>query len=95
MKWFVLESFAINDIDYTASETLRKLIAMLKEKHVRFVLTDVIPEVQRELEASNLLDELGPDAVHPSMVETVAAYDAEYPPADDRPQEPPLQGAEN
>ena len=96
VKWFVLESFAINDIDYTASETMRKLIGMLADRGVRFVLTDVIPEVERELEASQLLDVLGPDAIYGSLVETVAAYDAAFPPTGDpAPRQPAPEGTEN
>ena len=84
VEWFVVESFAIGDVDYTAAETLRKLISLLKEKGVRFAMVDVYDSVKDELKTSGLMDEIGPSGIYATPADVLTAYDAEHPssPAD-------------
>jgi sulfate permease, SulP family len=49
-RWFVLDCAAIGDIDYTASSVLAEVIRQLRERHIRFVLADVLAPVRDQLD---------------------------------------------
>ena len=72
----MLECSGIGDIDYTAAETLQEAAAMLKEKGVRFAMSEVIDEVRAELVASALLAEIGEDAIFDTLPQAIAAFEA-------------------
>jgi MFS superfamily sulfate permease-like transporter len=38
LRWFCIDASAIDDVDYSAAETLRSVYAILKEKKIRLVL---------------------------------------------------------
>jgi sulfate permease, SulP family len=78
IEWFVLEASGIGDVDYTAAETMRKLVSLLKEKGVRFAVCNLMDEVYRELEVSGLTDEIGRDAFYPTLPMLLDAYDAQH-----------------
>jgi SulP family sulfate permease len=78
IEWFVLDASGIGDVDYTAAETLRKLVSILKDKGVRFVITDLVDEVYRELDVSGLVDEIGKDAFYPTIPVLLKAYESQH-----------------
>jgi SulP family sulfate permease len=78
IDWFVLEASGIGDVDYTAAETMRKLVSLLKEKGVRFAISDLPDEVYRELEVSGLVEEIGKDAFYPTVPVLLKAYESQH-----------------
>lgn len=73
LKWLCMEASAIDDVDYTAAETLNSIVLGLKEQGVRMVV------VQEMLEApghglGELQALLGADAYYDSLDEVLADY---------------------
>jgi SulP family sulfate permease len=48
LRWFCLDGSAVDDVDYTAAETLRSLFGLLGEKGVRLVVAQVMEDVKEE-----------------------------------------------
>jgi MFS superfamily sulfate permease-like transporter len=46
LRWFCIDASAVDDVDYTAAETLRSLFGILKEKGIRLVLAQVLDDVK-------------------------------------------------
>lgn len=74
LTWLCIDASAIDDVDYTAAETLRALHARLAADGVRLVLAGVAPAVRDQLARSGLEAALGADAFHATLGEAVAAY---------------------
>ena len=74
LTWFCLDAIAVDDIDFTAANTLKELFKILKEKNVRLVLADIDSHVSLELERSGLIDLLGKDAIFETAVTAIEAY---------------------
>ena len=43
LSWFVFDCAAIEDIDYTAFTILSRAVELAKQRHVRFVVSTVLP----------------------------------------------------
>ena len=63
LKWFCIELSAVDDVDFTAAETIRSLYAILKEKNIHLVLAQVLDDVQKE-SRYDILSLLGKDAYY-------------------------------
>jgi sulfate permease, SulP family len=63
LSWFCIDAAAVNDVDYTAAETLRTLHGTLANQGVRLVLCDVVDEVFEEFGRSGLTDLFGKEAI--------------------------------
>lgn len=74
LTWFCLDAIAVDDIDFTAAETLKYLFALLKEKNIRFVMTDAESHVYAELERSDLLSLFGKDTICRTSQSAIQAY---------------------
>ena len=74
LRWFCIDGAAINDVDFTAAESLRLLHACLAEKGVRLVFCELIDEVKGEFVRSRLVELFGSDAFFPSPTAVVQAY---------------------
>jgi MFS superfamily sulfate permease-like transporter len=48
LRWFCLDAAAVDDVDYSAAETLRSLFGILKEKGIRLVVAQVLDDVKAE-----------------------------------------------
>jgi SulP family sulfate permease len=48
VRWFCIDASSVDDVDYSAAETLRSIYASLKEKGVRLVIAQVMEDVQTE-----------------------------------------------
>ena len=76
----IVSAEAIGDIDYTAAEMLRQLIADVHAKDVRFVVTDLAHNVRAELVTYGLGDAIGWSHAHhgltDAMTDAVSAPDA-------------------
>jgi MFS superfamily sulfate permease-like transporter len=64
LVWFCVDAAAVDDIDYTAAVTLRRLHGDLKKKGIRLVFSEVSPFVYAELVRSGITDLVGHDAFY-------------------------------
>ncbi|HKJ54786.1 MAG TPA: SulP family inorganic anion transporter [Nitriliruptoraceae bacterium] len=67
LEWFCVEASAVADVDYTAAAVIGQVHDQLAERDVRLVLCSVAPDVAAELDTMGTLDQLGDDAIHPSV----------------------------
>ena len=74
LVWFCIDAAAVNDVDFTAAESLRTLYSALAGKGVRLVFCELVDEVQEEFDRSQLTDLLGRDAFFPTPAAAVTAY---------------------
>jgi MFS superfamily sulfate permease-like transporter len=74
LTWFCLDAIAIDDIDYTAAVTLRKIFTLLEKKGIRLVLADIEAHVYAELERSELINLFGKEAIFGTSADAIRAY---------------------
>jgi MFS superfamily sulfate permease-like transporter len=74
LRWFCIECSAIDDVDYSAAETIRNLAATLKAEGVRLLLVHVMPDLTAR-SRYNIMQLLGEDAIFPQMEDLLRAYD--------------------
>jgi SulP family sulfate permease len=76
LTWFAVDASAIDDIDFSAAETLRSLHAMLKQRGIKLVFSELSADVKAELDRSGIIDLLGADAFFTTAIEMMKAYQA-------------------
>ncbi len=76
LRWFCIDASAVDDVDYTAAETLRSIFAILKEKGVRLVVAQVLEDV-RERSRYELLRLFGENAFYYTLDQVIKAYQQE------------------
>lgn len=67
----IIDAGSINDIDYTAAETLKHIVQKLASDDIRFVLAHVPPELQLLLQKYGLTDIIGKHNIYASLEEAV------------------------
>ncbi|HMK72695.1 MAG TPA: SulP family inorganic anion transporter, partial [Myxococcaceae bacterium] len=73
VRWLVIDSAAITDIDYSAAQSVRDLIAQLGSRGVTVILARVSPFLRADLVRHRVLPLLGEDHVCPSLHEALAS----------------------
>jgi high affinity sulfate transporter 1 len=73
LRWFCLDASAIDDVDYSAAESLRSLHGILKEKGIRLVIAQVMEDV-REESRYKLRELFGEDAFYDTLDDVMQAY---------------------
>ena len=73
IRWLCLDASAVDDVDYSAAETLRSLFVVLKEKGIRLVVAQVLEDV-RETSRYRLRELFGEDAFYDTLDDVVKAY---------------------
>ena len=73
IRWLCLDASAVDDVDYSAAETLRSLFVVLKEKGIRLVVAQVLEDV-RETSRYRLRELFGDDAFYDTLDDVVKAY---------------------
>jgi len=73
LRWFCMDASAVDDVDYSAAETLRSLFAVMKEKGVRLVIAQVLEDV-RETSRYRLQELYGEDAFYDTLDDVLKAY---------------------
>jgi MFS superfamily sulfate permease-like transporter len=73
LRWLCIDASAVDDVDYTAAETLRSLFAIFKEQGVHLVVTQVTADV-RERSRYELLHLFGEHAFYDTLGQVVQAY---------------------
>jgi sulfate permease, SulP family len=74
VSWFCIDATAINDVDFTAAETLRSLHGILAGQGIRFVWCEVVAAVRAEFDRSNLTDLFGRGAFFQTPAAVLSAY---------------------
>ena len=77
LVWFCIDAGAVDDIDFTAAETLRSLYNHLKECRVRLILAELSDDARKCLDRSELTSLIGADAFYSSTAQVVDAYTLE------------------
>ena len=73
LRWLCLDASAIDDVDFSAAETLRSVFVILKEKGIRLVVAQVMEDVGEK--SRYQLDRLfGEDAFYETLEDAVNAY---------------------
>jgi SulP family sulfate permease len=73
LRWFCIDASAIDDVDYSAAETLRALHAILEEKGIRLVVAQVMEDVKARSRYE--MDQLfGKDAFFDNLGDVMKAY---------------------
>jgi MFS superfamily sulfate permease-like transporter len=78
VRWFCIDAAAIDNIDFSAAQTLFSIFDLLKEKEIRLVLVMISEEVKAELDRYGLSDLMGADAYYASGDELLSAYREMY-----------------
>lgn len=73
LRWLCIDASAIDDIDFTAAETLRALFGLLREKGVRLVVAQVLPDVTAG-SRYRFIELFGEDAVYDTLEDVLVAY---------------------
>jgi high affinity sulfate transporter 1 len=73
LRWFCLDASAVDDVDYSAAETLRSIFATLKDKGIRLVVAQVLDDVKAE-SRYNLRQLFGEDAFYDTLEDVVNDY---------------------
>jgi SulP family sulfate permease len=76
LRWMVLDCVAIEDVDYTASAVLAKVVEHLHERQVRLVFSYVLGPVRKQLDRYGISAALGPGAYYETPTEALEAFHA-------------------
>jgi MFS superfamily sulfate permease-like transporter len=75
LSWFCIDAAAVDDVDFTAAETLRAIHGILAGLGIRLVLCEVIDKVREEFDRSRLTTLFGEDAFFETPVAVAIAYE--------------------
>jgi MFS superfamily sulfate permease-like transporter len=75
LRWLCIDASAVDDVDYSAAETLRSIFAILRERRVRLIVTQVTD--LRERSRCELLRVFTRHAFYQTLDEVVQAYQKE------------------
>ena len=78
VDWFVLDCAAIEDIDYTAYTVLARAVELARQRHVRFAVSTVIPQLRRQLDGYGVTKNLEPGAWYETPRDALDAYHAAH-----------------
>jgi SulP family sulfate permease len=76
LRWICLDASAVDDVDYSAAETLRSLYAVLKEKGIRLVVAHVLDDVH-DKSHYQFRELFGEDAFFDTLEDVEQAYQVE------------------
>ncbi len=77
LKWFCIDCIAVDDIDFSAAETLHDLMDLLDERKIRLVMASVSDDVKSELDRSGLSKRMGNDACYDAIKDVVDAFEGQ------------------
>jgi high affinity sulfate transporter 1 len=76
-RWFCIDASAVDDVDFSAAETLRSVMTILREQGISLVIAQVLEDV-RERSRFELLQLFGKDAFYDTLAEVVEAYKQQH-----------------
>ena len=74
LRWLVIDSEAVTNIDYSAARVVRELHRNLGARGVVLVFARVHPELQADLGRHHIMETVGADHVFPRLHDALAAY---------------------
>jgi MFS superfamily sulfate permease-like transporter len=74
LKWFCISATNIGDIDFTATEALKKVYTQLQKMSITLVLSDVVQPVMNELDRDGITKMIGKDHIFESVHDVIEAY---------------------
>jgi len=77
LRWLCLDASAVDDVDYSAAETLRSVHATLKAKGIRLVVAEVMEDVKTSTRY-NFKQLLGEDAFYDKLEDVVKQYRQQF-----------------
>ena len=73
LRWFCIDASGIDDVDYSAAETLRSIFEILEKKGIRLIVAQVEEDVEESCHYE-LSDLLGEDAFYETLGDVIKAY---------------------
>ena len=77
LRWFCIDAWGVDDVDYSAAETLRSLFETLNGRAVRLVVARVLEDVKTEEFNYHLHQLLGEDAFYDTLRRVMSDYQQE------------------
>lgn len=76
LRWLCLDGSAVDDVDFTAGETLRSVFAILRQKGIRPVVAQVMEDLKADsrYRLHGLFDA---DALYETLEDVLTAYRTE------------------
>src|SRR5450631_2132823 len=74
LQWFCIDVAAVNDVDFTAAETLRTLHDSLAKQGIRLVFSEISEDVKVEFDRSKFTELFGTDAYFCTFTAVVSAF---------------------
>ncbi|WP_067537263.1 SulP family inorganic anion transporter [Nocardia crassostreae] len=74
VRWFVLNAEANVEVDLTALDAVEQLRTELAARDVIFAMARVKQDLRDALQASGLVERIGPDRLYPTLPTALAAY---------------------
>ncbi len=81
LRWLCIDASAIDDVDYSAAETLRSVHARLKAKGIRLVVAEVMEDL-KATRRYRIYDVFGEDTVYDNLEDVVRQYRQQFKIAD-------------
>jgi MFS superfamily sulfate permease-like transporter len=75
-RWFVLSADTVDDVDFTAGQTLVELAHQLRQRNIVFAVAEPRPAVRAQLDQFGLTDAIGPDHFYATLDAAIAAFHA-------------------
>jgi MFS superfamily sulfate permease-like transporter len=73
VRWLCIDASAMDDVDYSAAETVRSLHRILMDKGIRLVVAQVMEDIKAQ-NSYHLLELFGNDAFYNTLMEVVKDY---------------------
>jgi MFS superfamily sulfate permease-like transporter len=77
VRWLCLDASAVDDVDYSAAETLRSVHATLKAKGIRLIVAEVMEDLQGKTRYQ-FKDLFGADAFYDHLEEVMKQYRQQF-----------------
>jgi sulfate permease, SulP family len=75
LKWFGIDVSGVDDVDFTAAETLRSTYTILKDRGIQLVFAGVSEEVKAKLDRYGITDLVGEDNFFATVQELAGGYE--------------------
>ncbi|HEY5433946.1 MAG TPA: sulfate permease [Candidatus Limnocylindrales bacterium] len=75
VAWLLLNAEAIVELDMTAVDAMRQLVADLEKRHVLFAMARVKQELRRQLVRGELMDIIDEERIYPTLPVAVEAFE--------------------
>jgi MFS superfamily sulfate permease-like transporter len=77
LRWLCLDASAVDDVDYSAAETLRSVYATLKARGIRLVVAEVMEDLKSE-SGYRFRELFGEDAFYDHLEDVMKQYRQQF-----------------